>query len=121
MGSQGHGVTKLPQSECGAGQVKNPMKFKAQAVCKRWLEGRCSYGGRCMFRHDSQDPELPDSEEYWANRYAQRSSMSSRSKAGGADDAVMGDNGSSNSRDGNASRHKATDQKNGSNTLQQTA
>ena len=74
-----------------------------------------------MFLHD-QDPNKPDRENYWAKRFAQGSSTSSSSEAAGAYDVVMGDSGSSNSRDGNASRHEATDQqKNGSKPLRQTA
>ena len=127
MGSQGHGVTELLRSECGAGKVMtprkvkvagkvmNPRKVKVEAVCSRWLNSQCSYGD-CMFRHDTQDPKLPDSEEYLANRYAQGSSMSSSSEAAGAYDAVMGDSESSNSRDSNGSKQKC-----GSKALQQTA
>ena len=68
-----------------------------------------------MFLQD-QDPNKPDRENYWAKHYAQGSSMSSSSEAAGTYDAVMGDSGSSNSRDSNRSeqqcgdRHEATDQ-----------
>ena len=115
MGSQGHGVTELPQSECGDGKVMNPRKCKVPAVCFRWLSSQCSYGN-CMFLHDSRDPNKPDSEDYWAKLYAQGSSTSSSSEATGAYDAVMGDSGSSNSRDSNRSEQKC-----GSKTLQQIA
>ena len=80
----------------------------------------------CPMHGEQQQRDLID-------LHAQGSSTSdscSSSEAVGAYNAVKGDNGSSNSRDGNrskqkcgdASRHEATDQqKNGSKPLQQTA